>query len=369
MDLFVYGTLRSHALMAAVAGPGRLDPLDASLAGYAVFPMAGNVVPFIAPQSGAKAEGLLWRGLTPAQMARLDAYEGAFGYGFQTVTVQTPLGDMQAQAYIPPPDFARAEGAWSLADWEAGHLAPAVLAAQELFAHDPVPDHATLRSMWPMIEARAWSKHRAAQADATVRYQPRAGDYQAVPTSPPLGRFFRFQSFEVTHRRFDGAMSDVMSREAFWGIDAAFVLPYDPVRDRVLLVEQSRLGPQLRGDPNPWMLEPIAGIIDARETPQDTALREAHEEAGLAGLTLHEAGQFYISPGNATDYFYTFVGVCELPQADPYAGGLASEGEDLRLHPLSFDSAMALVETGEVQTAPALHLLYWLARNRERLRG
>lgn len=368
MDLFVYGTLRSHALMAAVAGPGPLDPVPARLDGYAVHPVAGNVVPFIAKQDGAVAEGLVWRGLSAAQMARLDTYELAFGYGFQTVQVATPAGGQEAQAYIPPPDMFAGEGAWSLEEWEAGHLTPAVLAAQELFSLDPLPDHAGLRAMWPMIEARAWAKFRAAAAPATHRHAPDAKDFDATPTAPPAGQFFRFQSFDLSHRRFDGSNAGPLRREAFIGIDAAFVLPYDPVRDRVLLVEQLRIGPILRQDPNPWMLEPVAGIVDARETPAQTAQREAEEEAGLVGITLHPAGSFYITPGNATDYFYTFVGLCDLPQDTPYLGGLPEEGEDLRLHPMSFDEALALVDSGEIATAPALHLIYWLLRHRDSLR-
>ncbi len=69
MDLFVYGTLKSHALMAAVAGPGPMRPVAASLADYAVYPVAGNVVPFIAPVSGGQAQGLVWQGLSAAQIA------------------------------------------------------------------------------------------------------------------------------------------------------------------------------------------------------------------------------------------------------------------------------------------------------------
>ena len=157
-------------------------------------------------------------------------------------------------------------------------------------------------------------------------------------------------------------------REAFWGIDAALVLPYDPVRDRVLLVEQARIGAQLRNDPNPWMLEPVAGIVDARETPAQTALREAREEAGLTNVTLREAGSFYISPGNTTDYFYTFVGLCDLPEQSSYLGGLDEESEDLRLHIVSFDEALALADSGEIATAPGLHLIYWLLRHRASLR-
>lgn len=369
MDLFVYGTLKSRDLMAAVAGPGPLLPVAARLEGYAVYPVAGNVVPFIAPAEGGEARGIVWQGLTAAQMARLDAYEGAFGYSFGPVEVQTTDGPRMAQAYLPPVEMQAGVGEWSLADWEAGHLAPAVFAANELFSLDPLPDYASLRRMWPMIEARAWAKFRAEATPATRRYQPQPQDFELVSADAPSGEFFRFQKTQITHRRFDGGRSDVLAREGFLGVDAAIVLPYDPVRDRVLLVEQVRLGPALRHDPNPWMLEPIAGIVDARETPQAAALREAKEEAGLDITDLHAAGAFYVSPGATTDYFYAFVGLCALPQTTAYFGGLPGEGEDLRLHPLALDTAMGLADSGEITTGPALYLLYWLLRHRARLRA
>lgn len=369
MDLFVYGTLRSHALMAAVAGFGPLDAVPATLTGYAVYPVEGNVVPFIAPVAGGRAEGLLWQNLTTAQMARLDAYEGAFGYGFGPVTVQTASGPRTAQAYLPPVDMAAGEGDWSLSDWEAGHLTPAVLAARELFSLDPLPDYGQLRAMWPMIEARAWAKYRAAAAPATRRFAPGADAFSVVKADPPQGRFFRFQRLEIAHRTFTQDRSGVLTREVFYGFDAVMVLPYDPVRDRVLLVEQVRIGPAMREDPNPWMLEPVAGIVDARETPEQAALRETEEEAGLTGLSLEDAGAFYVSPGATTDYFYSYIGLCDLPDDKPYTGGLPEEGEDLRLHPMSFDAALALADSGEIQTGPALFLLHWLLRHRTRLRA
>ncbi len=367
MDIFVYGTLRSHALMAAVAGQGSMVPVAANLPDFAVYPLSGNVVPFIQPKDGAMAPGLIWENLTATQVARLDAYEGAFGYTLQDVSVSTSDGTRTAQCYMPPAGLGAGAGAWSLDVWEADHLAPALLGAQEVFSLDPLPDHATLRRMWPMIEARAWSKHRAAGAPATRRFAPSKGDFEIADADPPVGRFFSFQSMNVRHRKFSGAQTDVLRREGFFGIDAAIVLPYDPQRDRVLLVEQARMGPALRRDPNPWMLEPVAGIVDARETPEEAARREGREEAGLTFRVLEPAGQFYVSPGASTDYFYTYVGLCDLPQTDPYLGGLPDEAEDLRLHPMSLNEAMALADSGEIATGPALFLLYWLLRHRARL--
>lgn len=369
MDLFVYGTLRSAALMQAVAGGALGSPIGADLPGYAVRPLAGNVVPFVEAAHGAVANGCLWENLSPDQIARLNLYEGAFGYSLQGVTVRVGDASRDVMCYLPPADLVAADHDWSLSDWEADHLAPALAAAAEVFARDPWPNADELRGMWPMIEARAWAKHRAIDRPARHRHQAVPDDFRTVSAEPPLGNFFRFDRVDVRHTRFDGTRSDVLRREGFVGIDAAIVLPYDPVRDRVLLVEQARVGPHLRHDPNPWMLEPVAGIVDAREDPETTAHREAREEAGVTFTELLSAGSFYPSPGASTEYFHTYVGICDLPQEAPYPGGLDAEAEDLRVHPMSLDTALDLADSGELATGPALYLLYWVLRHRGRFRS
>ncbi|MDX8348882.1 gamma-glutamylcyclotransferase [Cognatiyoonia sp. IB215446] len=368
MDLFIYGTLQSTTLMQAVAGGSVPATEPAQLADYGVFRLQDHVVPLIRPLKGAAAKGVVFAGLSANQIARLDLFEGAFGYHRCSVIVTTEEGQRNVACYMPDAAL-ESDGDWSFTGWCAQHEAPTVLAARELFSHNPLPDQITLRAMWPMIENRAWSKHRATAGPATHRYTPEDGDISIAHMYPPNGTFFRYQPFEVTHKQFQGGQSPLLSREIFMGVDAAVLLPYDPVRDRVIMVEQLRMGPVMRHDPNPWMLEPVAGIVDARETPEDAARREAVEEAGVTLTHVEHTGSFYPSPGASTDYYYTYVGLCDLPMDQPYFGGIPGEHEDIRVHPMSFDAAMDLLDTGEIGTGPLFYLLYWLARHRDRLRS
>lgn len=369
MDLFVYGTLQSPALMSAVAGGDLTAPAPARLDGFRLHRHRSDVVPAIVTDDAAHCVGVVWRGLTDAQRARLDLYERAFGYSLQQVRVDMAGQGLDVQCYIADHAVPLGGEGWSLAAWEHENLAPAILAAKELFAHDPWPSAKDLQRMWPMIETRAWAKHRARAAPALLRHDARPDDHAVLVARAPLGAFFRLQNMDVTHRRFDGDRSAVLVREAFIGVDAAIVLPYDPLRDRVVLVEQFRMGPVARHDPNPWMLEPVAGIVDARETPQQTAHREAFEEAGLHLRHLEPVTQMYPSPGSSSDYFYCYVGLCDIAQDAPYGGGLPSEGEDLRLHPVGLDHALALCDSGEIAAGPLVLLLNWLARHKDRLRA
>jgi nudix-type nucleoside diphosphatase (YffH/AdpP family) len=146
------------------------------------------------------------------------------------------------------------------------------------------------------------------------------------------------------------------------------VLPYDPVRDRVLVIEQFRSAPFARGDRFPWQLEAIAGRIDPDETPEAAARREALEETGLHLDDLRKVAEYYPSPGAVAEYLYSYVAICDLP--DDVAGvfGVADEAEDILGHLISFDQLMGLVATGEASNGPMLLTALWLQRERAGLR-
>ena len=84
--------------------------------------------------------------------------------------------------------------------------------------------------------------------------------------------------------------------------DAVCVLPYDPQRDRVVLIEQFRVGALGKVD-NPWLIELVAGLIDKDESPDEVARREAVEEAGLELADLWPVTRYFPSPGAATSAY------------------------------------------------------------------
>ena len=221
--------------------------------------------------------------------------------------------------------------------------------------------------MFPMIRRRA---HQQVLAE-TSAHDPLAldGKIEITGRDRVYAKFFALDEISLRHETFDGAMSEENDRAVFVSADAALVLPYDPARDRVLLVEQIRMGPLARGDHTCWQLEPIAGHIDPGETPQAAARREALEEAGITLGALEPVGNVYASPGNATEFFHIFVGFADLPDHIIGTGGLASEGEDIRSHLMSFDDLMALADAQALANAPLVASAYWLARHRERLRS
>jgi len=160
-----------------------------------------------------------------------------------------------------------------------------------------------------------------------------------------------------------------VSRAVFISGDAVTVLPYDPVRDRVLLIEQFRPAPMARGDAQPWLLEAIAGRIDPGESPEQAARREAFEEAGLVLGDLLPVAQYYPSPGAKSEFLYSYVALTDLPDGAAGVFGVEGETEDIRGQLVDFADLMALVASGEAANAPLILTALWLQRERARLRA
>ena len=179
--------------------------------------------------------------------------------------------------------------------------------------------------------------------------------------------FFSVEEHFLSYRKFNKEQSAVVTRSALISSDAVIVLPYDPINDRVLLIEQFRTGPYVKGDEAPWVLEPIAGLIDAGETPESAGIREAREEAHLELKKLVLVARSYPSPGISTEFFHQYIGIVSLPESTKLVSGLASESEDIRSHIFSFKTFFDMISKGEINVGPAILLGLWLSKNRKNL--
>ena len=180
--------------------------------------------------------------------------------------------------------------------------------------------------------------------------------------------FFSVEEHDLSYRKFNNEQSNILTRSALISSDAVIVLPYDPVNDRILLIEQFRAGPYVKGDENPWVLEPIAGLIDEGETPESAGIREAQEEALLEIKRLELVARSYPSPGISTEFFHQYIGIVELLDSSNLIAGLQSENEDIRSHIFEYEQFFEMIESGKVKVGPLILLGLWLSKNRNRLR-
>lgn len=372
-NVFLYGTLLHVPLLEIVSGRAACELVlePAQLAGHRVVWADGFGFPLIEASPELNAPGQVLRGVDAAMLERLNYYELGFGYDLVDVIVQTPSGDMPAQVYFPQTGLWQAGAPWSLQDWVREFWPVTRYSAAEVMGYLGRLTGAEVAARYPMILTRATSQLAAASTPA-----PKAQRSALTAAQVDLKRqdithagYFLAKTLHLRHPLFSGGMSAEVAREVFIAGDAAIVLPYDPRRDRLLLVEQFRMGPFARGDELPWVLEPVAGRIDGEETAADAALREAREEAHVSLVSLEKIASYYPTPGYSSEYFHSYLGLADLSDDLIGIGGLDSEHEDIRIHLISFAEAMDLVVSGEINIGPLILSLLWLERERPRLRA
>lgn len=372
-DVFLSRPFAQPDILDHLCGGARAPAVvgQAVLDGYR--PCGGDVpaFPILAAASGSRTEGVLLQGVDKELMARLAFFAAVQDQVAVEAPVATDDGTVPARVYVSRQSGnPRQRAGWNFAAWQNDWAGIAAAAASEIMGYfgRATPEE-VLRKM-PMVLSRAASRHAAARGKpAEIRSSRSRDTVQVIAEHTPHAGYFLTRDYQLRHALFDGAISDPVRREVFVATDAAIVLPYDAARDRVLLVEQFRMGPFGRGDPRPWMLEPVAGRVDPGEGPEDTAYRECLEEAGLELHRLELVSRHYCSPGCSTEYFHCYVGLCDLPELARGRGGLSSENEDIRTHVLPFDRAMELLASGEADNGPLVLCLIWLDRERRRLRA
>ncbi len=197
------------------------------------------------------------------------------------------------------------------------------------------------------------------------RSQDSGDDVEILSVEPCHRGFFSLDRYRLRHRRFDGTWSDAFNREMFQPPGAVAVLPYDPARDRLVLVEQFRLGAHLTGRPA-WLIEVVGGMAEPGRTAEQVAHSEVAEEAGLTVLDLAPVAAFLPSPGTSTERIEMFCARVDSAGAGG-VHGLAEEHENIRVRIVPAGEVPALLESGRIENAYTLIALQWFLLNRDRL--
>jgi len=191
-------------------------------------------------------------------------------------------------------------------------------------------------------------------------------DVEIIAVDTQYQGFFRINAYRFRHRLFNGEMSGEVVREVFERGHAAVLLPYDPVRDEVVLIEQIRF-PALESSDTPWLLEMVAGIIEEGETVEDVARREALEEAGIVVGRCKPVLSYLASPGGTSERLSIMVGEVDATTAEGIHG-LETENEDIQVHVVSREQAYRWVEEGAIDNAASVIALQWLTLHHESLK-
>ncbi|MDX1512875.1 MAG: NUDIX domain-containing protein [Gammaproteobacteria bacterium] len=178
--------------------------------------------------------------------------------------------------------------------------------------------------------------------------------------------YFQIDRFKLRHSLHEGGMSAPLVREVFERGRVAAVLPVDPTRDEVVLIEQFRIGPYAVGW-DPWILEGVAGIIEEGESAEDVARRECIEEAGCEITDLVPIMRYLSTPGACTETVDLYCGRVDSSAAGG-VHGLDEEGEDIRVRVYTVPEALDLLEQSRIVNGKTIIALQWLALHYPRLK-
>ena len=370
-DLFLFGTLRDPELLALVAGrdASRLHIEPAVANDRIALRIRNEDYPILVERKGAVAEGLLLVNFDRQAYERMCFFEEVFGYDLYDIQVRTDEGARTAKVFLTDDPSIAGDEPWDMAAWRRdSHEVSLQVAAEIMSIFEQRSPNNTPIDPVRLLE-RADSKRRAKNQyiHNVIKHNLSDEDVRVESLTRPYSKFFAVEDYVLSHRTFGGGWSKPVHRTAFVSADAVTVLPYDPVLDKVVLIEQFRIGAYARGDRRPWLLEVVAGRCDSGQTPEAVVRREAEEEAGLKLRELEPVAQYYVSPGAYNEYIYSYVGRVDLSGYSEGIHGLGSENEDIATHLLDVDQLMPLVTSGEANNTPLIISILWLAINRERL--
>ena len=178
-------------------------------------------------------------------------------------------------------------------------------------------------------------------------------------------KYFRLDEYSLSHELYRGGYSSEFTREIFERGSAVALLPYDPKCRKVVLIEQFRAG-AIHAKSSPWLIECIAGIVEAGEIEDQVAMRESLEEAGCEIKQLHQISRYYVSPGGTTEECTLYCGIVDSTGVGGIHG-LADENEDIRVEVVDADLAYQWVRDGVIKSSATIIALQWLELNQDRL--
>jgi ADP-ribose pyrophosphatase len=181
--------------------------------------------------------------------------------------------------------------------------------------------------------------------------------------------FFKLDRAVLRFERFDGCLSQPVTRLTIERGDSVAVLLCDAGRDTVILVEQFRYPAYLREKPHGRLWEVVGGTMEqgAEGSAEEVARSELIEEAGYALQELEHIATFYVSPGACTERIHLYLGrVTRDSRVGP--GGGVGAGEDIRVHEVPLDRALRWLREGKIRDAKTIIALQYLALRKGEMR-
>ena len=169
--------------------------------------------------------------------------------------------------------------------------------------------------------------------------------------------FYKMNKYEIMYQKHDGTWTDNLEREIFGGANVSALLPYDPIKDEIILLQQFRTGVISRYD-DELLYEIVAGMIDENETPEESAKRECIEETGCIVKKIIPIQNYFPAPGSSESFYHVFLG--EIDSIDgKKIMGLKSENEDILVQSFKVKDVREMLINKVITNGVTLIALQW----------
>lgn len=149
------------------------------------------------------------------------------------------------------------------------------------------------------------------------------------------------------------------SREAYDRGNGAAILLYNVSLKTVILTRQFRMPTFINGNDNGMLIEACAGLLD-KDNPEDCIKRETEEETGYKITHVKKVFEAYMSPGSVTEILYFFIAEYSPAMKVTEGGGIAHEQEEIEVLELPMETALQMIETGDIKDGKTIMLLQYL---------
>lgn len=147
-------------------------------------------------------------------------------------------------------------------------------------------------------------------------------------------------------------------RECYDRGDGAGILLYNKERGTVILTRQFRMPTYLNDNPDGFLVEICAGLLD-KDQPEACIIRETEEEVGYRLKSVKKVYEAYSSPGVMTEKMHFFIGEYTDHMKVNAGGGLESEHEDIEVIEIPFKEAVVMLNSGKIEDTRTIVLLQY----------
>jgi ADP-ribose pyrophosphatase len=181
--------------------------------------------------------------------------------------------------------------------------------------------------------------------------------YKIINKKNLYSGFFSMNKYEFTHKKHNGEWTDKVEREIFEGVHVSSLLPYDPIKKEIVLIQQFRAGVLSRFDKD-YLYEIVAGIIDEGEQPEETAKRECLEETGCEVKKILPIQSYFPSPGSSESYYHIYLGEINTFKGERIRG-LKNENEDILVKSFKIEDVRKMLKEKKINNGLTLVALQW----------